>query len=225
MDFNLPKYAVFDMDGTLIDNYEYHLKAWGAMCEELGAPRSREEVIRDLHGTNFEICKKFFGPHITFEESERIGETKEARYREIYRPHIQPVAGLVELLKLLISAGTKLAVGTMGNRANAQFVLDELQLHTYFSAVHTAEEVSKGKPDPEIFNLCLDSLGADTATTTKEDIWIFEDTSSGIGSAVNAGGTAIGIITSRSAEELESYGAAHTSADYEMFMKLLTRAS
>ena len=132
MDFSLPKYAVFDMDGTLIDNYEFHLKAWESMCDEMGAPRSRAAIIRDLHGTNFEICQKFFGTEITFEQSERIGRAKEARYREIYRPHIKPVKGLERVLDLLLSAGTKMAVGTMGNRENAKFVLDELQLHHYF---------------------------------------------------------------------------------------------
>ena len=74
------------MDGTLINNYPFHL-AWQIICEKYCAC-SIDEIIKDLHGTNFEVCQNFFGKDITFEESERIGNEKEALYREIYRPHM-----------------------------------------------------------------------------------------------------------------------------------------
>jgi HAD superfamily hydrolase (TIGR01509 family) len=216
----LPQAVVFDMDGTLIDNYPFHLKAWGLICEKYGAPRSEEAIIRDLHGTNFEVCKNFFGPDVTFEESERIGQEKEALYREIYKPHIQPVDGLIELLETLNQCNIPMAVGTMGNKANADFTLDTLDIRHYFSAVHTAEEVSKGKPDPEIFTKCLVSLN--TGDLQGEKLWIFEDTSSGIKAAINAGGTPIGLLTSKSKEELISSGAVYCVKTYHEILKLLS---
>lgn len=215
-----PKAVVFDMDGTLIDNYPFHLQAWALICEKYGAPRSQEAIIRDLHGTNFEVCKNFFGPDVTFEESERIGDEKEALYREIYQPHIQPVDGLLELLIALKQRDIPMAVGTMGNRANADFTLDNLNIRHYFSAVHTAEEVSKGKPDPEIFTTCLKSLN--TGDLNAEELWIFEDTSSGIMAARNAGGSPIGLLTSKSKEELTSCGAVYCAKTYHDVLKLLS---
>ena len=215
-----PKAVIFDMDGTLIDNYPFHLKAWGLICEKYGAPRSQEEIIRDLHGTNFEVCKNFFGDHITYEESERIGDEKEALYREIYKPHIQPVDGLPELLEALKQRNIPMAVGTMGNKANADFTLDTLDIRHYFSAVHTAEDVSKGKPDPEIFTTCLKSLK--TGALELEELWIFEDTSSGIMAAKNAGGSPIGVLTSKSEEELKSCGAVYCAKTYYEVHKLLS---
>lgn len=215
-----PKAVIFDMDGTLIDNYPFHLKAWGLVCKKYGAPRSQEDIIRDLHGTNFEVCKNFFGPDVTFEESERIGDEKEALYREIYKPHIQPVDGLSELLEALKQRNIPMAVGTMGNKANADFTLDTLDIRHYFSAVHTAEEVSKGKPDPEIFTTCLKSLK--TGALELEELWIFEDTSSGIQAAKNAGGSPIGVLTSKSEEELKSSGAIHCVKNYHEVLNLLS---
>lgn len=215
-----PKAVLFDMDGTLIDNYPFHLKAWGLICEKYGAPRSEEEIIRDLHGTNFEVCQNFFGKHITFEESERIGDEKEALYREIYKPHIQPVDGLPELLEALKQRNIPMAVGTMGNKANADFTLDTLNIRHYFSAVHTAEEVSKGKPDPEIFTTCLKSLNTDALEP--DELWIFEDTSSGIQAAKNAGGSPIGVLTSKCEEELKSSGAIRCVKNYHEVLKLLS---
>lgn len=220
MSIQPPKAIIFDMDGTLIDNYPFHLKAWGLICEKYGAPRSKDEIIRDLHGTNFEVCQNFFARDITFEESERIGQEKEKLYREIYKPHITPVEGLLEFLEVLKQRNIPMAVGTMGNKANADFTLDTLNIRHYFNAVHTAEEVSKGKPDPEIFITCLKSLN--TRDLQDEELWIFEDTSSGIKAAKNAGGSPFGILTSKSEEELISSGAIHCAKNYHEVLKLLS---
>jgi beta-phosphoglucomutase-like phosphatase (HAD superfamily) len=166
----LPKYVLFDMDGTLIDNYEFHVKAWGQMCSKYGVPRNRSEIIRDLHGTNFEICQKYFGPEITFEQSEFMSQEKEVLYRELYAPHITPIPGLV--------------------------------------------------PDPEIFMSCLQGLGA-TEELRKEELWVFEDTTSGIQAAVRTGGTAFGILTSCDEKTLLNHGATRVFADYQKVMNLL----
>ena len=152
MPLQLPKAVIFDMDGTLINNYPFHLKAWQIICEKYDAPRSIDEIIKDLHGTNFEVCQNFFGKDITFEESERIGNEKEALYREIYRPHIAPVEGLIPLLQLFYNSGIPMAVGTMGNKANADFTLDTLGIRHFFKAVHTAEEVNKGSLTQKFFS-------------------------------------------------------------------------
>lgn len=215
-----PKAVVFDMDGTLIDNYPFHLKAWSLICEKYGAPRTEEAIIRDLHGTNFEVCKNFFGQHVTFEESERLGNEKEALYRDIYKPYIQPVDGLIELLETLKQRNIPMAVGTMGNKANADFTLDALDIRHYFAAVHTAEDVREGKPDPAIFLICLKSLGM--KALKENELWIFEDTSSGIIAAKNAGGMPFGVLTSKSEAELSACGAIHCVKNYQEVLKLVS---
>lgn len=215
-----PKVALFDMDGTLINNYTYHLQAWQIICKKYGAPRSIDEIIKDLHGTNFEVCQNFFGKDITFEESTRIGNEKEALYRKIYSPHITPVEGLIPLLEFFKERKIPMAVGTMGNRENADFTLDHLGIRDFFKAICTAEDVEKGKPDPAIFLKCLSSLNS--IPLKVQELWIFEDTSSGIAAAVNAGGTAFGILTSKSEEDLSACGATYCAKNYEEILKLIS---
>jgi len=220
MPLELPKAVIFDMDGTLINNYPFHLKAWQIICDKYGAPRSIDDIIKDLHGTNFEVCQNFLGKDITFEESQRIGDEKEALYREIYRPYIAPVEGLLPLLQFFLDNNIPMAVGTMGNKANADFTLDTLGIRHFFKAVHTAEEVNKGKPDPEIFLTCLKSLSHESLLT--HELWIFEDTSSGITAGINAGGTAFGILTSKEEQDLRACGATYCAKNYEEILKLVS---
>ncbi len=213
----LPRLVVFDMDGTLVNNYEFHLKAWGAVCEELGHPRSREEIIRDLHGTNEEICKVFFG-EMTREESDRIAMRKEALYRELYAPFLAPVDGLIPFLDRLKNAGTVCAIATMGNRANTQFIVDGLGLKSYLSAVTTAEEVERGKPHPDVFLMSKEKCLPGSMLTT-QDFWVFEDTSSGVRAGVAAGATVLGMRTSKSHDELVEHGASQTFQDFVDVLK------
>ena len=215
----LPKAVVFDMDGTLIDNYPVHLETWQLICSNYGAPRTIEEIIRDLHGTNFEICQKFFGPSITLEQSDIIGNEKEALYREVYRPRIAPVDGLMELMDQLAQFKIPMALGTMGNRDNAEFVIDALGLDRYLSAVFTAEDVERGKPHPDIFNKCFEIIDP-KGTLHRTEKWVFEDTSSGIEAAINAGAVAIGVRTSKTHEELTKHGANSTVANYHEVLKM-----
>ena len=123
-----PAYIIFDMDGTLVDNYHVHIDAWFAISTKYGGPTSREAIIADLHGTNFEICQKYFGP-TSEEDAERIAEEKEAKYRELYAAHIEPVIGLIAFLDRLKELHIPMAVGTMGTKENARFVIEALGLH------------------------------------------------------------------------------------------------
>jgi len=113
-----------------------------------------------------------------------------------------------------------MAVGTMGNRENADFTLDHLGIRDFFKAICTAEDVEKGKPDPAIFLKCLSSLNS--IPLKVEELWVFEDTSSGIAAAVNAGGTAFGILTSKSEEDLSACGATYCVKNYEEILKLIS---
>lgn len=221
MEFRTPRAVLFDMDGTLIDNYSYHIEAWYIICEKYNSPKSKEYIIAHLHGTNHEVCKKFFGSEISHEQSAKIGLEKEALYRELYAPHIRPIDGLTELLVLLQKKGIPMAVGTMGNKENADFTLNQLDIKHYFKTVITAEDVTHGKPNPEIFLNCLHALRL-SSTLLKDDIWIFEDTSSGIEAATRAGGKAIGILSSKTKSALKNVGAAICIKNYHEIVKLIT---
>ncbi len=213
-----PAYVIFDMDGTLVDNYHVHIDAWLAISTKYGGPDSREAIIADLHGTNFEICQKYFGP--TSEEvAERIAEEKESKYRELYAPHIKPIKGLMSFLDHLNDLSIPMAVGTMGTKENARFVIDALGLHSHLSHWRSAECVERGKPHPDIFKECLTPW--QELNLQHGQLWIIEDTSSGVAAGKACGATVIGVRTSKTDEELCIAGADFTVPDYDELLKMM----
>ncbi|MCH1401664.1 MAG: HAD family phosphatase [Schleiferiaceae bacterium] len=213
-----PEYVIFDMDGTLVDNYHVHIDAWLAISTKYGGPTSREAIIADLQGTNFEICQKYFGP-TSEEDAERIAEEKEAKYRELYAPRIEPVKGLMAFLDHLKYLHIPMAVGTMGTKKNACFVIDALGLHPYLSHWRSAECVERGKPHPDIFLECLQPW--EPLHLERYQLWVIEDTSSGVAAGKACGATVIGVRTSKTDEELRSAGADYTVGDYYELLKMM----
>jgi HAD superfamily hydrolase (TIGR01509 family) len=218
MKLSWPKYIVFDMDGTLVDNYSFHIDAWLEICKKYNGPTTKEAVIADLHGTNFEICQKYFGP-TPIERAEEIGEEKEAMYRSIYQNHIAPIDGLHQFLEAAQNKGVRMAVGTMGTRENAAFVIEHLDIQHFLDHWYSAESVSRGKPSPDIFLKCLQPWNQ--ASLKKEQLWVVEDTSSGIQAGKRAGAQVIGLTSSKSEHELRNAGADFIAANFTELLKMM----
>jgi len=189
--------VLFDMDGVIVDNMLWHLKAWKIFYEKYSIPFSTEDFKQQFGRTNKQILCHLFNRQVNDDEAQRLGEEKEKIYRDIYTPHIKPAAGLIEFLQALKSNGIKTAVATSAPPENASFVLDNLQLHTYFDAVVDATHITKGKPDPEVFLKSAQALGA-----SPDQCIVFEDSLAGIKAGNNALMKVIGITTTHLANEL-----------------------
>ena len=110
-----------------------------------------------------------------------LGDEKEAVYREIYAPEIEPMPGLVALLGKLRDAGIRCAVGSSGCRANVDFVLEKCDIESFFDAKINGDMVTRCKPDPEIYLTAAAALGLAPAECV-----VFEDAKAGIESARRA---------------------------------------
>ena len=183
---------IFDMDGTLVDNMAWHLETWFSICDELGIDMDEEQFHRRLAGrTNEVIFHALLGDAISPAEAIRRGEEKEARYRELYRRHQRPVAGLIPLLEDARGQGVALAVATSADPPNIDFTLDGCALRGFFPVVVGAREVEHPKPAPDLFLEAAKRLGV-----APERCLVFEDTRSGVEAARRAGMTAVAITTS-----------------------------
>ncbi len=194
------KGIIFDMDGTMVDNMMVHHRAWQQKLSSLGLDLSLEEVRENIHGINTEILGRLFGNRFTPEERERISDEKEAEYRRIFRRELRLVDGLPGFLKELAGAGIPMAIGTAAPPENVDFVLDELGIRHYFIGVFHAGSVSRGKPDPEIFEKAAASMGLPA-----RDCLIFEDSPTGAEAALRAGSPAIILTTTHSEEEFRQF--------------------
>ena len=147
---------IFDMDGTLIDNMRYHTSAWRVLLEENDIAFDERKFLVETAGkTNREILPTIFGD-LTDERFSELALRKEDLYREIYLPHRKPLAGLTDLLETARGLGVGLAVATAASPRNLEFILDGLELREYFTALTTADDVKRGKPDPDTFIISAD---------------------------------------------------------------------
>jgi beta-phosphoglucomutase len=201
--------AIFDMDGVLVDNVEYHLRAWKQLGREQGKELQREDIVKVFGQRNREMIAALLERPFSAEELGRCAARKEELYRSFMLPELKPVAGLPELLADLKEAGFKTAVATSGPRDNVEMVLGGLEINACFNAVVTGADVSNSKPHPEIFLLAAERLGL-----PPEECVVFEDSSSGIQAARHAGCFCIGLATTHPPEELQQYLPGQIVADF-----------
>src|SRR6201991_4309111 len=147
------KAFIFDLNGTMIDDMEFHNIAWfNILNNELKAGLSRAEVNREMYGKNGEVLERIFGKgHFTEAEVDAISLKKETSYQQAFRPYLQLIAGLPEVLKKADEKGIKMAIGSAAIPFNIDFVLDNLGIRHYFPVVVSANDVAISKPNPETF--------------------------------------------------------------------------
>ena len=196
MKMRMFKGFIFDMDGTMVDNMMVHHRAWQHKLNELGLPLSIAEVKAQIHGINEEILERLFGDRFTPEQRQRISWEKEAAYREIFLPELRLLPGLSVFLEKIKTAGIPMAIGTAAPTENVDFVLDNLNLRHYFTGIFDAKSVSRGKPDPEIFEKAAASMGLSAA-----ECLIFEDSVTGAEAARRADARAVIVTTTHAREE------------------------
>ena len=192
------KAAIFDLDGTLIDNNPYHLKSWLQYLKDQNREISEEEYKAKVNGrTNKDVIEYIYGREMDDAEAMVYALEKEAIYRQLYQPHIVPVPGLLALLQKLKDNNIPLAIATSGIQVNIDFMFDNIPIRQYFDVVVNSSHITKGKPDPEIYIRAAQLLNVDL-----QNCLVFEDAVVGINSAKAAGMKVIGVLTTHSAEEL-----------------------
>lgn len=190
--------AIFDMDGTMIDNMKYHEKAWIRFLDEHDISLTQEEFKAKLHGKkNDEIFRNLFGADISQERIAKLTDEKESLYRELYMPNLVEISGLSYLIAKLEDKGLKLAIATTAPRANRDSALRGLGLEGKFGVILGSEDVKHGKPHPEIYLATSAQLKVEPAKCL-----VFEDSAPGIQSAKSAGMKVVAISSTHTTEEL-----------------------
>jgi len=211
------KAVLFDMDGVVVDNLPYHVDAWLLFCERHGIPLTREVFYKELNGMNSkDTFEWFYKKAMSRAEVEVLEEEKELLYRGFYKDHMKPATGLLPFLKALRANGIKTALATSAGPGNIDFIVDGLGIRDQFDAIIGGAEVSKGKPDPEIYLKAADMVGIQPS-----DCWVIEDSLQGIAAGLHAGMRVVGITTSHSSTEL-----AHTdlvAADFIDLFENITK--
>jgi beta-phosphoglucomutase len=190
--------AIFDMDGTLVDNNPYHFKAWAEIFEKYKHTQITHEFFNEkLSGVpGLPIMREYFGD-MDEEQMQAVFNEKSQRYRDAYAPYAKPINGLERFLTELKDAGVKLAVASSAAVININYIMDHVPIRSYFDAIVDGPHVSKPKPHPQIFLKAAEYLGM-----KPENCVVFEDSLSGVKAANAAGMKVVGITTTHTASEL-----------------------
>ncbi len=191
---------LFDMDGTMINNMAYHLRAWEQMMEELGHPMRGEQLLQQLYGSNKGVLDRIFGEgYFDAATISLLSDRKEALYRTLYQPHIKLIAGLDSFLRQQHECGMLMALGTASNMPNINLTLDTLRIRHYFKTIVSADDVQRGKPDPETYLRAAEWLNVSPANCL-----VFEDVPKGVEAAAAAGMQVVVVTTTHTPEEFSS---------------------
>jgi beta-phosphoglucomutase-like phosphatase (HAD superfamily) len=184
---------IFDWDGVVIDSHAQHEESWGTLFGELNRPVPEGFFKRTFGMRNQQIipmCFDFVAPD-DHAEIARLGERKEELYRDILcRDGITPLSGVVPLLREMQSLGIPRAVGSSTPLRNIETVMAMAGLEGLFDAVVSAEDVTVGKPDPQVFLKAAEKIGCKPARCV-----VFEDAHVGIEAGKRAGMKVVAVAT------------------------------
>lgn len=192
-----PLAVIFDMDGVLVDSYHAHYKSWQDTFGEVGIEYTEEEFNADFGRTSRDILRRTLGGDQTVQRVKELDDRKEAIYRDILRRNFPAMEGAAELLSGLAADGFKLAIGSSGPPENVALVVDRLGGAEHFTATVTGADVTRGKPDPQVFLIAAERLGVPPANCA-----VVEDAVHGITAAKRAGMTAIALTGTLTRAEL-----------------------
>ena len=185
------KAFIFDLDGVLVSTDKYHYQAWKKMADDEGI--YFDEKINDtLRGVSrmarLGLVRERAGRQYTEEEKVALATKKNDLYRDLLKnlTHADRLAGVTETLEKLRAEGFLLAVGSSSK--NTPTILDKIGYGGYFDAVSDGNNITKSKPDPEVFVKAAEML-----KLPAEECFVVEDAKAGIDAAKAGGFVSVGI--------------------------------
>lgn len=183
---------IFDLDGVIVCTDQFHYQAWKKIADEMGIYFD-EKINQRLRGVSRMesleiILERYEGKELTTGEKTALAEKKNQIYRELLKT-MSPeniTDEVKKTLKYLKEKGYKLAIGSSSK--NAKFILDKVELRDAFDAISDGTNITKSKPDPEVFQKAAEYLGI-----TPEKCLVVEDADAGIEAAKAGGMYAAGI--------------------------------
>lgn len=194
------KAFLFDLNGTMIDDMDFHIRAWHGILNGLGANLTIERVKEECYGKNDELLERIFPSRFTAAEKTKMSYDKETAYQEGFRPCLKLLDGLDDFLSRAAQQNIPMAIGSAAIMYNIDFALNGTGTRHYFPVIVSAEHVVISKPDPETYINCADQLGM-----PYEKCIVFEDSPKGVEAALRAGMKCVVLTTMHTKEEFGNY--------------------
>jgi len=187
---------IFDLDGVLVDSADAHYESWRRLGEELGKTITRPQFHATFGRRNGEIIPEFFGPS-SESKIKQLGDRKEVIYRDLIRTHPQIAPGATKLLGDLRLLDARIAIGSSAPIENIEIIVVAANWSKFFDAIISAADVTKGKPDPQVFSKSCERLQLPPHRCV-----VIEDAAVGVQAAKAAGTHCVGIVMHATREAL-----------------------
>jgi len=211
-----PRAVLWDMDGVLVDSAEYHYAAWREALAREGVDLSYDAFRATFGQRNDTILRYLLGPDLPDSEVARIGDLKESLYRELVQTRgITPLSGVLDWLARLRDQGWRQAIASAAPRANVDAIVRALGIAHYFGAITSSEDVTRGKPDPQVYLIAAQRLSVPPARCV-----VVEDAPAGVEGARRAGMRCIGVTSTHPHLDADLVVAALSDLPADSFEKL-----
>jgi HAD superfamily hydrolase (TIGR01509 family) len=191
-----PEAVLWDMDGVLADTSPLHFATWEQVLTSLGIPFDRQKFHYIYGLKNHDLLPYLAGKPMDPHWIEQVAAQKELAFRQALSGQILPLPGVVNWLARFQSLGVKQAVASSAPPENVEALVDELGIRKYFAALVTPGNLP-GKPDPAVFLLAANQLGA-----APQHCLIIEDSIPGVEAARHANMKCIAVTTTNPPEAL-----------------------
>jgi HAD superfamily hydrolase (TIGR01509 family) len=181
--------VLWDLDGTLVDSEEFHWLSWRDTMRPEGVELTYDQFLASFGQRNDRILPGWLGADVDAARMQRIGEEKEAEYRRLAEAHgLTPLPGAREWLTALRAGGWTQAIASSAPLVNVEMMLRVAGLEGYMDAIVSAEDVTIGKPDPQVFLRAAEKLHVPPSSCI-----VVEDAAAGVEGARRAGMRSVGV--------------------------------
>jgi beta-phosphoglucomutase family hydrolase len=188
--------VIWDMDGVMADTAAYHFAAWKESFDRRGIDFTEEDFRHSFGQRNDTIIHDIVS-NMPDAEMEELSLEKEADYRRRIAGDIKPLPGVSGLLEALTRSGFRQAIASSAPLENVRQILASLGLGDHLQATISAQDVTEGKPSPQVFLLAARRLGVDPSACV-----VIEDAVAGVAAARNAGMRCVAVTNTHSRESL-----------------------
>lgn len=195
-------YFIFDMDGTIFDTEKFYYQTWLDIAKKEGFIFGLEDKVR-LSGKQSKESIAYMVENFSMDEKEAIrirknlNELRDKKFNELDYSLKKP--GLLNLLSYLRENNKNIALASSSIKSRIDFLLDREEVRDYFDEIISSDDITKGKPDPQIFNLAMEKIVAD-----KNKTYIIEDSLAGVKAAKKSGAKVVLIIDLDESELIKS---------------------
>jgi len=212
--------VLWDLDGTLADSEEYHWLSWRDAMRAEGIELTYDRFLASFGQRNDRILGAWLGEGADAARIRRIGDWKEAEYRRLTEARgLTPLPGARQWVERLHRGGWKQAIASSAPRLNVETMLHVLAFDGLIDAMVSADEVKKGKPDPDVFLAAAAAVSVPPSRCV-----VIEDAAAGVEAGRRAGMKTIG-VNAKTPLAAHIYVTSLADLPPDAFDRLLTSAS